>query len=144
MATTFKWVAPETLVALFTGTELNSLANGSLSAASGVIDNETDLYEFINLELVLASLTPTGSPAVNVWAAYSLDNGTNYDDGSTSEMELLAVLPLSTSASAKRVSRGNILIRPLKQKLYVENKSNVAFASSGNRLNYRRAHLQGV
>lgn len=142
MATTFKWVAPEA-IATAHSTSLNTLTNGSLSAASSTIDNETDLYEFINLELVLASLTPTGSPAVNIWVSYSTD-GTNFDDGSTSEMELLAVLPLSTSASAKRVSRGNIPIRPLKFQLYVENKSGPSFAGSGNTLKFRRSNLQGV
>jgi hypothetical protein len=142
MATTFKWVAPEA-IATAHSTSLNSLGSGSLSAASSTIDNETDLYEFLNLEVVLASLTPTGSPSVNIWASYSTD-GTNFDDGSTSEMELLAVLPLSTSASTKRVSRGNIPIRPLKFQIYVENKSNVAFAAASNTVKYRRTNLQGV
>jgi hypothetical protein len=142
MATTFKWVAPEAIASAHT-TSLNTLTNGSLSAASSTVDNETDLYEFINLELVLASLTPTGTPVVNVWVAYSTD-GTNFDDGSVAEMELLQPLPLSTSASAKRVSRGNIPIRPLKFQLYVENKSGVSFAGSGNTLKYRRTNLQGV
>lgn len=140
--TDFKWKAPEA-IATAHSTSLNSLANTALSAASSTVDNETDLYEFINLEVVLASLTPTGTPAINVYVSYSLD-GTNFDDGSVSEMELLASCPLSTSASAKRVSRGNIPIRPLKAQLYVENRSGVSLAASGNTLKYRRAYEQSV
>lgn len=139
---TFKWASPEA-EATALSTDLNSLGNGSLSAASAAIDNETDLYAYIALEVVLASLTPTGAPVVNVYIAYSLD-GTNYDDGSVSEMLPIAVLPLSTSTGAKRVSRGPFPILPLKFKLYVENKSGVAFGASGNTLKYSRLNDQSV
>lgn len=132
---TFKYSTPEAITSVHT-TSLNSLANAGLSAASSTIANETDRLPEVQIELVLASLTPTGTPAVNVWIAYSSD-ATNFDDGSVSEMELIAVLPLSTSASAKRVSRSGYL-RPLDFKLYVENKSGVSFGASGNTLKIRR------
>lgn len=142
MATTFKWLAPEAEASALT-TDLNSLGNGSLSAASAAVDNEADLYQYIHLELALASLNPTGSPYVNVYIAYSLD-GTNYDDGSVSEMQVLAVLPLATGSATKRVSRGPFPLSPLKFKLYVENKSGVSFGASGNTLKYSRLNDQGV
>lgn len=138
----YGWSAPSTYTSALT-TDLNALANNALSAASAAIDNTADRYDAIDVEIALASLTPTGSPVVNVWIAYSTD-GTNYDDGSVSEMQLLAVLPLSTSASAKRVSRGPFLLRPLKFKLYAENKAGPALAASGNVLSYRMYKGEGV
>lgn len=139
---TFQWAAPEA-EATALSTDLNTLGNGSLSAASAAINNETGLYSYIVVEIALASLTPTGTPAVNVYIAYSLD-GTNFDDGSVGEMLLLTPLPLSTGASAKRVSRGPFPLLPLQFKLYVENRSNVAFAASGNTLRYSRLNDASV
>lgn len=143
MATVQQWVAGDT-IATALSTELNSLANGSATAASTAIDNETGLYQYLNLELVLASLTPTGAPTVSVYITYSTDNGTSFDDVSSAEAELLAVLPLSTTASTKRVSRGAIPIRPLQFKLFAVNNSGVALAASANTVRYRRNNEQAV
>lgn len=135
-----RWGSPES-IATALSTDLNSLANGSYSAASSAIDNETDRYKFINLEVVLASLTPTGSPYVAIYAVYSLD-GTNYADGGGSvaprNSSLLAVLDTSTSTGAKRLVSGNHVLLPLKFKLVEYNALGVAMASSGNTLKYRR------
>lgn len=139
----FKWKAPET-IATALDTQLNSLADASQSAASAVIDNETDLYQYINLELVLASLTPTGTPYCLVYLIASLD-GTNYEDLTTSAKgAVIATLTFSTATAAKRITQKNILIPPLKFKLAVENRAGVAFAASGNTLKYRRHNEQSV
>src|SRR5690242_11225523 len=113
MATTTKWVAPEATATALT-TELNSLANGSQSAVSTAIDNETDLYQYVSLELVLASLTPTGTPYCSVYLVASLD-GTNYEDLTTSASHaVIATFPMSTAVAAKRIVVKNLLIPPLK------------------------------
>lgn len=146
MATTFKWVAPES-IATALSTELNSLGNGSFSAASSAIDNETDLFQYINLELVLASLSPTAGAYVDVWLEPALDATPNYvDHGKALQTaHLLGTLPLDTTAStAQRIIRWNIPIPPLKFKLSVRNGAGVALASSGNTLKYRRHNEQGV
>lgn len=144
---TDKWIAPESTATALT-TELNSLADGSYTNASSAIDNETDLYKFIDFEVVLASLTPTGSPYVSIYAVYSLD-GTNYADGGGAtaprNTSLLATLDTSTSTGAKRlVTSGPILLSPFKFKLIALNKCGVSLASSGNTLKYRRFNGQVV
>ncbi len=143
MATTFQWVAPESIATALT-TELNSLANGSFSAAFA-LDNEAGLYQFINFELVLASLTPVAGQVASVYIMASLD-GTNYPDANQQD-NLVCVFPLSSTASAKRKVASNILIPPLKLNITVGNitiTSGVAFAASGNTLKYRRHNGQGI
>jgi hypothetical protein len=146
MASTFKWVAPESTASALT-TELNSLANGSYSNASSAIDNETDLYEYISLELALASLNPTGSPYVAVYAVYSVD-GTNYDDGGGATAPpagtLLTTFDISTGSATKRRTRTGLVLAPLKFKLIVLNGTAVSFAASANTLKYRRYNEQSV
>ena len=146
MASIFKWVAPESIATALT-TDLNSLANGSYSAASAAIDNETDLYTHLDLEVYLGSLTPTGTPTVSAYLVPSVD-GTNYTDGGGATAPpietLIAVLSLSTSTGAKYRSATNIPIPPLKFKLILLNSSGVALASSGNTLKYRRHNGQAV
>lgn len=150
MASTFKWVAPESIAtALSTG--LDSLADSTsdttgFSALSSAIDNTTDLFLFINLELNLAaqgSARASGAFCA-VYITYSLD-GTNYADGSNKVFtELLATFPLDAATTARRVVRENIPIAPLPFKLQVLNDTGQAFASSGNTLKYRRHNEQAV
>lgn len=143
MATTNKWVAPETIATALT-TELNSLANAALSAQSAAIDNLTDLYQYIELELVLASLTPTGTPFCAVYVVKQID-GTNYEDLTTSASHLLAAtLPFSTAVAAKRIIVSNILIPPCAFKLALLNSAGPALAASGNTLKFRRFNEQAV
>lgn len=144
--TTQKWLAPEAIQSALT-TELNSLADGAYSAASAAIDNAADLYQFMSLELNLASLTPTTSPYVAIYLLPSVD-GTNYVDGGGSVAPpantLIAVFDLSTSAGVKWRAATNILIPPLKFKLVLLNEANVALAASGNTLKYRRYGIESV
>lgn len=144
MATTFQWVAPEALATALT-TELNSLANGSFSTAFA-LNNESGLYQFINFELVLASLTPAAGQQVAVYIMAAVDSTPNYPDANAAD-NLVYVWPLSTSTSAKRKTATNILIPPLNLNITVGNltvTSGVAFAASGNTLKYRRHNMQGV
>ncbi|MCB0038685.1 MAG: hypothetical protein KDI56_09575 [Xanthomonadales bacterium] len=149
MTTELKWTTPES-IATALSTELNSLANGSYSAASSAIDNATGLYQFIELELYLASLTPVSGQSVTVYLLASAD-GTNYASGGGSvappSNALLTVFDLrAATATQRRVSRV-LEIPPLSFKLVVGNASiasGVAFASSGNTLKYRRFNVQAV
>src|SRR5512135_1438580 len=79
MVTTFKWLAGEGAQSALT-TGLDSLGDGN-TALSTAVDNLTDLYEYIDLELYLASFATGAAPYVSVWVLYSVD-GTNYEDGS--------------------------------------------------------------
>lgn len=148
MATTHKWSTLGESATTALTTELNSLANGSYSAASSAIDNATDLYQWMHLELVLASLTPVSGQSVAVYLIPSLD-GTNYEDGGGATApyphSAIWVGQLSTSTGAKRLVARNIMIPNLKFKLVVGNltiTSGVAFGASGNTLSYRRTYEQ--
>lgn len=144
MATTQKWTAPETIQTVLT-TQLNSLANGAQSAASSAIDNETDLYRWAEVEVVLASLTPTGSPYVSILLIQSLDSGTNFEDLSTSALHaLVAALPFTTTTGAKRIVSRPFPIPPLQFKAVLQNQAGPALAASGNTVRLRRFNEQSV
>ena len=150
MATTLKWVAPEALATALT-TELNSLADSTtdttgFSAVSAEIANETDLYQYINLELVVATQGGARSAGafVVVYINYSAD-GTTYDDTSNKPIAaLLAVFQLDAATTARRLTKVNIPIPPLDFKLLVLNDTGQALAATLNTLKYRRHNEQGV
>lgn len=133
MATTQKWVAPTQAGPALT-TELNSLTNGALSAASAAYDNSANLFQYISFELVLTSLTPTGTPACYLYLIESLD-GTNYEDLTTSATHAQKWgFPMSTATAAKRISSGIILLPPFKVKVALLNQAGPTLAASGNAL----------
>lgn len=132
---TFTWATPDA-IATALSTDLNSLADGSYSAASSAINNETGLDLYLDLELVLASLTPTGQPYCAIFLLPTLD-GTNYEDTPNASSMPIAIFSFSTATAAKRKMMSNILIPPLSFKLVVLNDMNVALAASGNTLKYR-------
>jgi hypothetical protein len=146
MATTLKWATPEAIASALT-TDLNSLANAAYSAASGAIDNLTDLYEYIELELNLAAQGSARSSGgtVEVWMEKQID-GTNYEDRANTAFghQFLASFPLDAATTTRRLVLSNIPIPPAAFKLSVRNNTGQAFASSGSTLKYRRYNEQGV
>lgn len=145
MATEFKWKAPEAIATYYT-TELNSLANAAFVAVGAEIANETDLYEYIAFELVLAALSPTAGAYVDIWIDYQPD-GTNYADAAKplQTSALLCTLQLdTTAATAQRIVSRATSILPLDFKLQLRNAAGVAFAGTGSTLKYRRFNEQGV
>jgi hypothetical protein len=144
MATTFKWLAPEAIATYYT-TELNSLADAAFVAVGAEISNETNLYQYIAFELVLASLTPAAGGYVDIWINYQPD-GTNYADPAKplQTSALLCTLQLDTAAAAQRITSRPCSIMPIDFKLQLRNKAGVAFAASANTLKYRRFFDQGV
>ena len=144
MAITHKWAAPEGIATYYT-TELNALANAAFVAVGAEIANETDLYEFIAFELVLAALSPTAGAYVDIWIDYQPD-GTNYADPAKplQTTALLCSIPLdTTAATAQRIFSRAVGILPFDFKLQLRNGSGVAFAASGSTLKYRRFNEQG-
>lgn len=131
MAVTQKWTVPAS-IALTLTTELNTLANAALSAVSAAYDNTSGLYLYATFELVLASLTPTGTPYCNLYLLSSAD-GTNYEDITVSATHaVVGVFPMSTAVAAKRIVLRNILIPPQLIKIALENRTGPAFAASAN------------
>lgn len=148
MASTQKWTTPEAIVSDLT-TELNSLANGSYSNASSAVDNLTDLYEYMEVELAIASITTgSGAPYCGLYLVKEID-GTNYEDGggatAPASTALIATFPLRASTTAaQRVVVGPIAIPPAHFKLVLQNNAGAALASSGNTVKHRRFNEQSV
>lgn len=133
---TVSWASPEAIQTALS-TDLNSLGNGSFSAASSAIANSSGLYLYINLELYLNTLTPTAGGYVAVYLIPTID-GTNYIDTTPPANTLIATFDLNTANATKRRSAVSIPIPPFDFKLMVENKSGAAFNASSNTLKYRR------
>ncbi len=147
MATTRKWVAPAA-IATALSTDLNALGNGSYSAASAAIDNRTNLYQYMWLEVYLASLTPTAGGNVSVYMVTSVD-AAQYSDGGAAvaapACTFIAAFDLSTSAGVKvRTSVFPIQVPPLLFKLILLNSAGAALAASGSTLKYRLGYEQAV
>ena len=136
MANIAKWNAPSATVSALT-TELNSLANNTLSAQSAAIANQTNLDIYVDIELVLASLSPTAGAFCALYVAEAID-GTNYPNPSGADQRLqttalLAVFGLSTTAAtAQRVVVRNVVIPPATFKLALDNQAGVGLGASGN------------
>lgn len=150
MATTFKSTALTDRSASTGGgqtTELNSVANAGYSAGPGAYDNTANLDAWAECELVLASLTPTTGAYVQLYLAQSLD-GTNFEDAPSASNPayhmVVSSATVTTGAGAKRIMFPAFRIPAGKFKLYVLNKTGVAFASSANTLKMFTFNEQGV
>jgi hypothetical protein len=124
-------------------TDLNSLANGSTSALSAEIDNSTTKYLYADMELYLASLTPTAGGFVALYLVPSVD-GTNYplfdtgaSPGAANNNYFVGSFSTKAAAAAQRIAMREIQLPPGKYKLAVYNGAGVALAASGNTLSWR-------
>jgi hypothetical protein len=138
MSNIAKWNVPSAVVTALS-TELDALANNTMSAASGVIANQTNLDVYVDIELVLAALSPVTGAYVAVYLAEAID-GTNYPTPSAADQRqqtdaLLCTFVLSlTAATAQRLVKRQVMIPPGTFKLYVDNQSGVAFGATLNTL----------
>jgi hypothetical protein len=128
-------------------TGLNSLADATISAAGTEVDNSTNLDTHAVVEVVLASLNPTGNPYVSIYMTTAPD-GTNYQDapvtGGTNQNMLLCTIPIPTGSAAKRVISKMVRIPPMKLKLYLDNQLNVALGASGNTVAFYTGTMKSV
>jgi hypothetical protein len=121
-------------------TDLNSLGNGSISAASSALDNTSnlDLYDDLTFTIATQGGARSAGATVSVLMVQALD-GTNYDDVDTTCGQLVAVFQLDAATTARQVSVRDVPIPPGLFKYFVRNNTGQAFASSGNILE-RRPH----
>ena len=124
-----QWAAPSSAQSMLT-TELNSLANASVSSLGGEWDNTSTRYVQAAGEVYLGSLTPSNGGYVQVYLVAAPD-GTNYGDTGLAA-NLVATIYPSSSASAKRLIFENVPLGPYKYKCCLRNASGVTLASSGN------------
>lgn len=124
--------------ALSTG--LNSLANGS-SALSGAIANGTDLYPYMDFSVILASLTPGTGGYLEVHICMLMDDGSNYEDLSSSTR--VGVITLASGTAAKYGAVKGIPLPPGDFKIGLLNNAGVSLGSSGNTVKTRRYSING-
>lgn len=133
------------------GQSLDSLTNDEFTDLSDEIDNSTNKYYLVDLEVVLASAAFTGADAIiEVYLIPSVD-GTNYPtwtgNGTADEQEnpgfyIGYVTTTGTTAAQRMVLRG-VELPPGKYKYGFRNRGNVSLAASGNAVNWRPYSLIG-
>jgi hypothetical protein len=139
MATT-KHKAYSASIASALTTELNSIANAGVSAASSAIDNSSalDLYDDLTFTNATQGGARSAGATVTVLMVQALD-GSNYDDVQVLCGQTVAVFSLDAATTARQVSVRDVPIPPGLFKYFVLNSTGQAFASSGNILE-RRPH----
>lgn len=147
MANLIQWAALSSVTHLLT-TELNSIANGKVCAASGEFDNAAGPIDCF-FDLALAALSPTAGAGVVIHGWLSLD-GTNYGgpipttgnnaSGTQPALRVGAAID-QTASGTPRVVLGPFTLAPGKWKFQVENNAGVAFAASGNTLDLYTAKV---
>lgn len=125
-------------------TELNSLADGSVTSLGSEINNTSALDMFMDVQLDLASLTISSTSAFcTVYLVPTVD-GTNYPDwtsgavaGYHGQYAVGALLVKNVTATTARAGLTGIPIPPAKFKLALRDGTGAALAASGNTLSYR-------
>jgi hypothetical protein len=145
MAFTDKWATPEAIASALT-TELNALANVTLSAESAAIDNLTGLYPFVALQL---DVTYGSAPAAGGYVAVFIEPSLDDSVYATPHQDFLgpnalAFFPLRAVTSQQIITIRDVLIPPFKFKLVLYNAAGQAMPASGTTLKYRRYYTQGV
>ena len=125
--------------------ELGALADDTWSALSAEFDNSTNGYMFMDIEVYLESITPTGADAaVELYIVPSLD-GTTYPNytatGNADEQEnnqyFVGSVTLSLDGEAQRNTIRGVEVPTGKWKLGCRNRANVAFDSAGGTIKWR-------
>jgi len=140
MANIGKWNTPRA-VATVMSTELNSLANGSQASSSATYANQTNLDLYADIEVLLASLSPSTGAYISLYVLESID-GTNFPAQSAADLrltstQLLCTIPIgTTAATAQRVVVRNVLLPPAVFTLVLDNQTGVALNASGNTVKF--------
>lgn len=125
-------------------TELNSLADGSVTALSAEKDNSSLQHLFADFQLDLASLTISSTAAfASIYIVPTVD-GTNYPDWASGAIPTYAAayfrgtIPIkNVSAATARANFEEVRIPPGKFKVAIRNGVGASFAASSNTLAMR-------
>ena len=137
-------VAAQTVT--FSGTQtLASLTDNEWTNLSDAIDNSTNKYTLVDVELYLASAAFTGTDSTLLLYLVPSVDGTNYPNWTgnvtTSEQEnekyFVCSFTTSGATEAQRMTERNIVLPPGLYKYGVRNTSGVTLAASGNTLKWR-------
>ena len=128
----------------------NSLASGSY-ATSNAVDNESDLFVDVMVEVTVADMVESTNKQVLVYIINSVDS-TNYSDNQSTNpagMRLLGIVPMNgtgpwrSSMMSVASAFGGVVPPKWKVVLYNDNGS-TALAGSGNTVQYRGIYYQSV
>ena len=120
-------------------TEMNSLADDTLSSAGTEVDNTTNRdFEGV-FDLKLATLTPSAtSPAIEVYMIEAEDDGSTFP-ATVEDGNFVVTIPIPTGAGAKTaIASRSVRLTPGKFKFFVKNKTGVALNATTNTLKLRR------
>jgi hypothetical protein len=112
-----------------------------MSAASTAISNQTNLDMYVDVEVVLAALSPGAGAFVGIYILEAVD-GTNYPAQNDADLritgtQVLVIIPVGQNPStAQRVVARNVLIPPGSFTIKLDNQTGVALAASGNTLKF--------
>jgi len=135
-----------------TVTGLDSLAGGSYTTVANCseVDNTSNLFVDVLVEVYIASITAAGNKQVIVYAVNSLDD-TNYSDGQSGNpqiMRVLGVVPMNGSgpwrSAAMSLSAAFAGAIPPKWKVVLHNDNSSTALTTGNTVKYRGMHYQSV
>jgi hypothetical protein len=153
-ATTLNMIEQGTSSAVLT-TQLNSLANNTMSSAGSAINNvyatsNWNGYPFASVQLVLAAYsgTPTAASSINVWFLKSVDGGSTYEDGSSSLQPVRApdvIIPVeAVSTGPQKITIQNVKL-PVGyfEPIALNNGTGITLASSGNTITILPNSVQG-
>ncbi len=150
MASTFKWVG-STATQYVLQSELNALADGSLSSASHIIDNTEGLYQYGWFSFHLSASSgpvPNAGGYITVYCWPSWDGGTTYPTESASAFaNALVTLPtLNGGLQDYTLTHASpVSLPPVKFKIGLYNKSGVTWVGNGgNQLMIASAYEQAV
>jgi hypothetical protein len=126
-------------------TELNSLANDTWSALSSEFDNSTNGYMFMDIEVDLASITPTGADAaIEIYVVPSVDDtqfpsttNTGTADEQENQQYFVGSVTLSLDAEVQIHMIRGVEVPVGKWKMFCRNRSNVGLAASGSTIKWR-------
>lgn len=150
MATTFKWTTATDRSGSTGGgltTELNALANGGFAAPSSGYDNTSNLDEWAEVHVHLATLNPTTGAYLQLFLQESID-GTTFEDAPSATNPgygmSVATESVATGSGTKEIKLGPFRLPPGKFKMNLKNATNVALGASGNTAKLFTFNEQGV
>lgn len=139
------YLTTATAIAWASGQTFDSAADNEYTDMSDEVDNSTNKYMFADLEVVLGSVTFTGTDSgIEVYVVPSVD-GTNYPtwtgNGTSDEQEnngfFVGFLSTTGTTAAQRMVLRDVEIPNGKYKWAFRNRGNVTLAASGNSASWR-------
>jgi hypothetical protein len=133
--TTAKWTTPASLTLIASAGDLAS-GTGWANSSATLLDNSTDRYLYMDVELVLAAARTAGAgtPRVDVYLVPALD-GTNVANppgttpGLTPGHYFRGSILANPSASFTRGALSGIVLQPIKYLIAINNQLGVTFST---------------